>query len=249
MRRKKKSRIGAKSRNLRRKAGKSRASRPGRFRKPVALEIAVAIRPALFRELLCHRLERDNGMTIVGQAATEEEIGVLLSSSRPAVLIFDYEGLGPNAEGSLIRLRHVAPATRILVLASRSGEETVQRVLRAGASGLIGKHLGYEMLARAIHAIAAGEIWANRHATSEVLERLTTFSGRVDKVELTHREKQIAECCTLGLRNKEIASRLNISSKTVKSHLNNIFRKLRVDNRVELVLGLAGAPAQPQPRS
>jgi DNA-binding NarL/FixJ family response regulator len=134
----------------------------------------------------------------------------------------------------------VAPATRILVLASRSGEETVERVLRAGASGLIGKHLGYEKLARAIRAVGAGELWANRHATSEVLERLTTFSGRIEKVELTHREQQIAECCTLGLRNKEIASRLNISAKTVKTHLNNIFRKLRVDNRVELVLGLAG---------
>jgi len=72
--------------------------------------------------------------------------------------------------------------------------------------------------------------WANRRATADFVEHLTdNFSDAND--ELTGREWEIAEGVGRGLRNKEIAHRLSISEKTVKSHLNNIFRKLRVDNR------------------
>ena len=81
---------------------------------------------------------------------------------------------------------------------------------------------------RAIHAVAVGEVWADRHATSEALAGLTDSLSRTSKTGLTHREQQIADACGQGLRNREIASRLNISSKTVKSHLNNIFRKLQL---------------------
>jgi len=202
------------------------------------IRLAVAVRPALYRELLSRLLRVERGITVVGEAADEDEIGRLLARERPAILIFDYEGLGPSAEGTLNRLRRSAPTTRILVLASRSSDETVQRVLRAGASGLLGKHLEFSMLLRALRAVAAGEVWANRHATSEALEGLTG-AARASKNGLTVREQQIAEACGRGLRNKEIASRLNISSKTVKSHLNNIFRKLQVDNRLALALNIS----------
>jgi DNA-binding NarL/FixJ family response regulator len=157
----------------------------------------------------------------------------LLKTEKPQVLLFDYEGLGPNAEGVISRLHRGAPSTRILVLATRSSQDTVVRVLRVGASGLVGKQLAFATLVRAIHALAIGELWANRRATADFVERLTDDSGRVaaSDGQLTGRETEIIDDVGRGFRNKDIARRLNISEKTVKSHLNNIFRKLRVDNR------------------
>lgn len=201
-----------------------------------AIRIAVAAQPALFCEILCRQLHAEPRFSVVGGACNEDQIGKLLAKESPRVLILDYDGLGPSGESTVGRLRRSAPGTRILVLATRSGDETVERVLRAGASGLVGKQLEFVVLAQAIQAVAAGEIWAKHRATSLALESLTGPSCRVPKSDLTKRELEIAEACCRGLRNKDIAQLLNISSKTVKGHLNNIFRKLHVDNRFALGL-------------
>jgi DNA-binding NarL/FixJ family response regulator len=201
-----------------------------------AVRIAVAAQPPLFCEILCCQLDAEPRFAVVGRACNEDEIGKLLAKESPQVLVFDYEGLGPSGESTVGRLRRSAPGTRILVVASGSDDETVERVLRAGASGLIGKHVEFDVLAHAIQAVAAGEIWANRQATRLAMEGLTGPSGKAPKSDLTKREQEIADACSRGLRNKEIASRLNISTKTVKGHLNNIFRKLKVDNRFALGL-------------
>lgn len=214
---------------------KNAASR-ARPRDPRRLGIAVAAQPALFCEILSCQLAAEPSFVVVGRAGNEDQIGKVLAKENPRVLIFDYEGLGPNAESTVHRLRRAAPATRILVLASRSSDEIVERILRAGASGLVGKQLELAVLVRAIRAVAAGEVWANRRVTSLALESLTGPSGRVLQSVLTKREQEIANACSQGLRNKQIALRLNISTKTVKGHLNNIFRKLRVDNRFALGL-------------
>jgi DNA-binding NarL/FixJ family response regulator len=197
------------------------------------LRLGVAAQPALFCEVLACHLSRERGFHVVGQVSGEDEIVRLLKTEKPQVLIFDYEGLGPNAESVISRMHRVAPATRILVLATRSSQETVVRVLRVGASGLVGKQLQFATLVRAIHALAKGELWANRRATADLVEHLAEGSGLVvaPDGELTAREMEIIDDVGRGLRNKDIARRLDISEKTVKSHLNNIFRKLRVNNR------------------
>jgi two-component system, NarL family, response regulator LiaR len=218
---------------------KNEAVSPPRHRDARPLKIAVAAQPLLFREILSRQLDGEPSLIVVGRAGNEDQIAKLLAQESPLVLVFDYEGLGPNGESTVHRLRRAAPATRILVLASRSSDETVQRVLRAGASGLVGKQLEFTVLVRAIHAVAAGEVWANRRATSAALEGLTGSSGGASTSNLTKREQEIADACSRGLRNKEIAAHLNISTKTVKSHLNNIFRKLHVDNRLALALQIS----------
>jgi two-component system nitrate/nitrite response regulator NarL len=197
--------------------------------------VAIASEPILFGNVLSSLLDRDPGLKIVGQAHNETDLARLLRRERPQALLFDYEALGPNGEHIIARLRRAAPATRILVMAARSSAERVGRVLRAGASGLIGKNLTFDTLMRAIHAVARGEVWADRRATARVLEHLTTQLPGVED-QLTPRELQIVQGVGRGLRNKEIASQLRISQKTVKSHLNNIFRKLRLDGRVALAL-------------
>jgi two-component system, NarL family, nitrate/nitrite response regulator NarL len=203
------------------------------------LRLAVATQPALFRELLSLFLNKEPGVEVVGQACNEDEISLLLSQKKPNVLVFDYEALGPNGEATIARLRRADPGTRVLVLTTRSSEDTVERVLRAGGSGIVEKQLGSAALVRAIRAVAAGEVWANRHAIAQTLEHLAD-SNRVSASngKLTKREWEIVDGVSQGFRNKEIARRLRISEKTVKSHVNSIFRKLQVDNR--FAVGLYG---------
>ena len=185
-------------------------------------------------------------MRVVGYGENEDEIRKALKKLLPQVLIFDYEAMGPGGEGMISLLRRAEPATRILVIARRSGEETVQQVLRAGASGLVGKQEEFETLVRAIRAVAAGELWASRRTAAQALEGLTDVSAPIPVVEsLTRRELEIVESVGLGLRNKEIAHRLNISEATVKSHLNAIFRRLKINGRVALAM-LAQERAQPK---
>jgi DNA-binding NarL/FixJ family response regulator len=213
-----------------------KAVSPARARRG-GVGIAVAAQPGLFCEVLSRQLDEEPSLVVVGRASDEDHIGKMLAKENPQVLLFDYEGLGPNVEGAVQRLHRSAPGTRILVLSTRSGDETVERILRSGASGLFGKQLEFSSLVHAIQVVAGGRIWARPSATALALERMTRpSSAGGSKSDLTKREYEVADACSRGLRNKEIAKLLHISEKTVKGHLNNIFRKLQVNNRFALGL-------------
>jgi DNA-binding NarL/FixJ family response regulator len=201
------------------------------------LKLAIAMRPALLREVLTRLLDTVPRLRVVGYGEEEEQIRKAVRRARPRVLLFDYEAMGPNSESIISRLRQAVPATRILVIARRADEKTIEQVLLAGASGLVGKHEEFETLVQAIQAVASGEFWAERRTAGQALERLTDVSSPGPGLEsLTRRELQIADGVALGLRNKEIGQRLNISERTVKSHMNAIFRRLKIDGRVALAV-------------
>jgi DNA-binding NarL/FixJ family response regulator len=199
--------------------------------------VAIVAQPALLRDVLSRTLEALLGLRVVAYGQDEDEIHCVLKL-KPRVLLLDDEVLGPNGESTIRRLRQVAPATRILVITSRSSEKAIASVLRAGACGLVEKGADLETLVRAIQAVAAGEVWANRSNAARAFELPTALRSTLPVPDsdgrLTKREWEIAERVGRGLRNKDIALRLNISQCTVKTHLNNIFRKLNLDGRVSL---------------
>jgi DNA-binding NarL/FixJ family response regulator len=200
--------------------------------------MAIATQPPLLSDVLSLCLGKEDAIEVVGEARDEDRIVEILTKESADLLVFDYEALGPTAEGMIARLRRIAPRTRILVIATRSADENVERFLRAGASGLVGKQLGYETLLHAVRSVAAGEIWANRRAQALTLEHLTDFATGASEPEdqLTRREQQIVDGVARGLRNKEIARRLRISEKTVKTHLCNVFQKLGIEGRFALAV-------------
>jgi DNA-binding NarL/FixJ family response regulator len=207
-----------------------------RSREVGRVRLAIATQPALLRDVLSRLLKLEPDLEVVGHGHDEDRIVEVIKNTAPALLLFDYEALGPNSESIIGRLRRLAPKLRVLVMATRSADENVDRALRAGASGLVGKQLDFESLLRAIRAVAGGEIWANRRAQALTLEHLTDFAGGASEPDrqLTRREQQIVDGVARGLRNKEIARQLDISEKTVKSHLNNIFQKLGLEGRFAL---------------
>jgi DNA-binding NarL/FixJ family response regulator len=204
------------------------------------LAIVVAAQPPLFCEVLSSQLNHEPNLSVVGRASDTEHMWKVLAREKPQVLLYDFEGMGSNAEGMVHRLRRAAPRTRILALSSWANDKTAVRALEAGASGLVGKQLKFSTLVNAIQTVAQGELWADIRLT------LTRPSSRKSKSELTKRELQIADGCSRGLRNKEIAKQLGISEKTVKGHLNNILRKLQVDNRPATGLQITGTTS-PKP--
>lgn len=219
-----------------------------RFPGTTPVRLAVAVYPPLWGELLAQRLGREDWIHVVGRAATEDELRQLTAEQEPGVIVLDYEGLGPNAEGVVSRLRRLAPRVRVLVLARRSGEETVVSLLRAGAAGLVGKSDDVSTLLSAVRAVAAGEVWAERKVAAQAIEQLAApVSTEPDgRATLTRREWEVVEEVGRGLRNREIARALGISEKTVKTHLNHIFSKLHVESRFTLALWAQGGV---QPRA
>jgi DNA-binding NarL/FixJ family response regulator len=201
------------------------------------VDLAIAIRPALLRDVLTRLLDAEPGLRVLGYGENEDQIREAIRKLHPGLVLFDYEAMGPNSESIISRLRRAAPKTRILVIARRSSDETIEQVLRAGASGLVGKETEFATLVQAIHAVGEGELWANRRTAARALELLTDTSAPVPALEsLTKRGLEIADGVALGLRNKDIAQQLNISEATVKSHLNAIFRRLKIEGRVALAM-------------
>ena len=206
------------------------------------LAIVVVTQPSLFCEVLSCQLDEQPGFSVVGRASDSDHMWKVLARESPQILLFDYESLGPSPESMLHRVRRAAPATRILALGSRSTDEAAARVLGAGASGHVGKQLKFSELVDAIHSVGEGEIWAKPRSTALALAYLTGPTGGGSKADLTKREYEVADACSRGLRNKAIAKLLHISEKTVKGHLNNIFRKLQVNNRFALGLYIRESP-------
>jgi two-component system, NarL family, nitrate/nitrite response regulator NarL len=215
--------------------GSTPESRPGETRG--WLHLVIAGRPGLLRDALTRLLETVPDLRIVGYGETEEQIRKLSRSLLPGLVLFDYEAMGPHSESMISNLRRAAPRTRILVIARRTADETIESVLRAGASGLVGDDAEFATLVRAIQFVGEGELWANRRIAARVLEGLTAVSAPVTSLKgLTKREVEIADGVALGLSNKDIALQLNISEATVKSHLNAIFRRLKIEGRVALAM-------------
>jgi DNA-binding NarL/FixJ family response regulator len=147
------------------------------------------------------------------------------------VLLLDETGLEQRGIRTIRRLRRLAPATRVLVLATGLGKEARERAMAAGAGGLFEMQSDLATLVQAIRTVAAGEVW-NLHPAPDRLPP-TNSVNRADG-RLTRRESDIADCVGRGLRNRQIAAYLNISPETVKTHLSNIFRKLELEGRIGL---------------
>ena len=214
---------------------------------PAVVSVLIAARPALFREILVRQLGNEPGFTIAGQVRDEEGVRSILIKDKPRVLLLDYEGLGPNADGLIPPVFGGRPRQPAFSSSRRArGTRRSSGSCGSGSSGLVAKQQGFAALVRAIRVVAAGELWANRRVTARAMERLADRSGGGTVGEpFSSREVEIAEAIGRGLRNKDIARRLQISEKTVKSHLSNIFRKLQVDNRFAVGLYVLDLPSKP----
>lgn len=184
-------------------------------------------------------LERENDLSIVGEAGTAAEAIPLVERLHPHMVLLDLHL--PDATGIDIcrKLHDLAPHTRILVLTGHAEDATVIAALQNGAHGYLLKDVRLEDLLRAIRAVADGRGYLDPRVTQKTLQwvRSGSLSGPYGSglTKLSKQERLIMPLLAEGKTNKEIAAHLRLSDKTVKNYLANIFFKIQVKRRAEAV--------------
>ena len=180
------------------------------------------------------RLEREDDIEVVGEAATGTDVIRLVEQLKPHVLLLDMQM--PDVSGVEVarRLRDSGAAVRILVLSAHGDHQYISKMLDFGASGYLLKHEPLETIVAAVRGIAHGEDgWLSRDVAASLMKhRRAHLAADGDPLNaLSEREKEVLVHIGRGRTNQQIADELFISENTVKKHVNSIYSKIEIDNR------------------
>ncbi|HUD72457.1 MAG TPA: response regulator transcription factor [Dongiaceae bacterium] len=192
----------------------------------------------MFREGIRTRLARHPRFKVVGEASTAEEALAIMREASPSIVVLDIRM--PKVSGIELarRLRTDWPDVRILVLSGYDFDQYVRALSRIGIHGYLLKDSPQEALVEALDQIAAGGVVLPPRIASKVMRTYATAGSHDDpsrRWDLTVREIEILECLHEGMRNADIASNLDISTRTVETHVSSIISKLDARSRTEAV--------------
>jgi two-component system NarL family response regulator len=192
------------------------------------IRVAIADDHALFREGLRAMLRLCPEVTVVAELGRADDLKAKLEETPCDVLLLDLQ----MERSTLAEIPALAQRVAVIVVTASERVEEGLAAIRAGARGLVFKRFALETLMTAIRSVTEGHVWLPPTLQAGLAEQLHDSSAP----SLTRREREVVRHVALGLRNAEVAQLLRISEVTVKTHLNNVFQKLRVRDRVELAL-------------
>lgn len=191
---------------------------------------------AIMRQGLRAVLDRNDDLTVVGEASSPETAVLTVARTRPNVVLLDLKlTTGTQTDGIALckRLTSQHPGLGVLVLTTFAEDRLVVDAVHAGARGYVVKDVDTTELVRAIRAVARGESAFDARSASAMVRSLNSPSA--DRERLTERELEVLRLLARGLSNRAIGKELYISETTVKFHVSNVMRKLLVTRRAEAV--------------
>jgi NarL family two-component system response regulator LiaR len=186
---------------------------------------------AVVRQGLRGFLRLQEGIEVVGEAASAAEAIDIAGAMSPDVVLLDLVMPDGNGIGALRRLIEVAPGVRVLVLTSFADDAQIFAAMAAGASGYLLKDIDPQALADAIRDVHAGRPALHPSVAARLMRQGST--ARVVHDDLTARERDVLGLMVEGLANKQIAQRLGIGEKTIKTHVSRVLAKLGVADRTQ----------------
>ena len=203
----------------------------------MTIRIAIADDHPFILDGLEQLFRGENDCEIVARCLNGEEALQAVERYRPDVLVLDVRM--PRMDGiELLRIiGERQSSTKVVLLTASLDDARLLEAFRLGASGLVLKESAPRLLAQSVRQVAAGEQSWNGKAIAGALRLVLQREQAVAAASstLTPREVEVTRMVASRLRNKEIASRLDITEGTVKFHLHSIYEKLRIDGRYALI--------------
>jgi DNA-binding NarL/FixJ family response regulator len=192
------------------------------------IRVVIADDHALFRQGLRSLLRLYHDVDVIGEAERAGDILTVIADHPCDALLLDLQ----MDRSVLEDIGSLAQLTRVIVLTASERVEDALAALRLGARAIVHKRFAVDTLIEAIRAVGEGLVWMPPVLQTALAAQL----GEPPDKQLTAREREVVRYVSLGLRNGEVAKRLRITEGTVKTHMNNIFHKLTIRDRVELAL-------------
>ena len=204
------------------------------------IRIAIVDDHELVREGVRAMLGDDPDFQIVGERDSAEDIADFVSETRPDIVLLDARLPGFSGPEACRILGITHPDVRVIILTVYSDDVLVEESIRAGARGYVIKDVERFDLKQAIRAVYRGEAVVSPAIAQRLMDRVRENANSTANLPvLNERQTQILRLITEGYSNKEIATRVHLSENTVKSHVQDIFAKLKVRNRVEAAITAA----------
>jgi DNA-binding NarL/FixJ family response regulator len=194
----------------------------------VPIRLIIADDHLLFRQGLTALLKSEPEVTVVAETDRADALAPLLEGTACDVLLLDLQ----MERNTLADIDALVARVPVLVLTASEVPADAVAAIRRGARAVVFKRFAIEHLMEAVRTVMRGEVWMPPSLQAAMATQLRTPAAMV----LSPREEDVVRCVALGLRNAEVAKELAISEETVKTHLNRIFRKLGVRDRMELAL-------------
>ncbi|WP_025357314.1 response regulator transcription factor [Kutzneria albida] len=203
----------------------------------------------IVRRGIADLLRGEEGLVVVGEAASVQETMVLLPAARPDVAVLDVRLPDGNGVELCRDLLAAHPALRCLMLTSYSDDEALFDSILAGASGFVLKQVLGVDLVHAVRTVAAGQSLLDTRTTKALLDKLRRDNETADPLrQLSAQQRAVLDLIGEGMTNREIAEHLFLAEKTVKNYVTQIFAKLGVQRRTQVV-ALATTQRRPGTRN
>jgi DNA-binding NarL/FixJ family response regulator len=202
------------------------------------IRVLLADDHAIVRQGLKLLVDSQQDMAVVGESADGNGVLDQAAALKPDIIVMDISMPGMNGLVATRTLKKAQPNVTIVALTRHDDDAYLNELLRAGASGYILKQSAPVQLLQAIRAVAAGGVYLDPAMTSRVADGLLARRAETSiqpQAPISERESEVLRLTAVGHSNKEIASQLTISVKTVEVHKANAMRKLGLTGRVDII--------------
>ena len=204
---------------------------------PASIRVVLADDHRVVLEGLEQLLRGEPDIEVVASCIDGREALDAVHRWAPDVLVLDLRMPRLDGVGVLRELQREKLPTQVVVLTAGIDEQEVVEAIRLGARGVVLKEMASRLLLQCLRKVHAGEQWLEKRSVAAALETLMRRDRATAELNqlLTPRELTLVRMLAKGLRNREIGEQLHIGEGTVKTHLHNIYRKLGVDGRLDLM--------------
>jgi len=186
---------------------------------------------------LYHLLREHPGFEVLERCSSGTEALAAVQRHRPDILVLDL--LMPGMDGLAVarELSRLELAPNIVLLTAQLHEDQLIEALHLGVKGFVLKEMATKLLVECLRRVHAGGQWLEKDSANRAMAKMVRreAKGREISTLLTPREIEVVRMVATGMTNKEIGAKLHIADGTVKIHLHNIYEKLNINRRAELV--------------